>query len=130
MKYFVLSGFRDKSEEKKVDFAFNVEKLKEEEFLNKLNSTVKRIGDYHEHLGLEDGGRKMKMQGVMKPDCSIDLKKHFAKPDYRAEKAAEEREIERKLLEKEAKTTVGAVKRLIQKVSSLAISDNIISNSK
>lgn len=72
----------------------------------------------------------MKMQGVLKPDCRIDLQKHFSKPDYRAEKAAEEREIEQKRFEKESKTTVGAVKRLIQKVSSLAISDNIISNSK
>ena len=52
---------RDKSEEKKVEFAFNVDKLQEESFLNKLNTTVKRIGDYHEHLGHEDGGRKMKM---------------------------------------------------------------------
>ena len=72
----------------------------------------------------------MKMQGVLKPDCRIDLQKHFSKPDYRAEKAAEERAIEQKRFDKESKTTVGAVKRLIQKVSSLAISDNIISNSK
>ena len=70
----------------------------------------------------------MKMQGVLKPDCRIDLQKHFSKPDYWAEKAAEEREVQRKLLEKESKTTVGAVKRLIQKVSSFPISDNIISN--
>ena len=42
---------RDKSEEKKVEFAFDIDKLNEESFLNKLNSTVKRIGVYQEHLG-------------------------------------------------------------------------------
>ena len=42
---------RDKSEEKKVEFAFDIDKLNEESFLNKLNSTVKRIGAYQEHLG-------------------------------------------------------------------------------
>ena len=46
-----LLSQREKSEEKKVDFAFNVEKLKEEEFLNKLNSTVKRIDEYHVFTG-------------------------------------------------------------------------------
>ena len=46
-----LLSQREKSEEKKVDFAFNVDKLKEEEFLAKLNSTVKRIDEYHSHLG-------------------------------------------------------------------------------
>ena len=55
----------------------------------------------------------MKMQGVLHPECRIDLQKHFSKPDYRAEKVAEEREHQRKLFEKESKTTVGAVKRLI-----------------
>ena len=62
--------------------------------------------------------------------CRIDIQKHFSKPNYRAEKMAEERALEEQRLEKESKTTVGAVKQLIQKVSSLAISDNIISNSK
>ena len=90
-----------------------MQKLSEENFLNKLNTTVKKIGEFHDHLGFEEGGRKMKMQGVLKPDCRIDLQKHFSKPDYWAEKLAEEREQQRKLLEKEAKTTVGAVKRLI-----------------
>ena len=33
----------------------------------------------------------MKLQGVVNPNCKIDLQKHFAKPDFRAEKIAEER---------------------------------------
>ena len=83
--------------------------------MNKLQTSVKRIGEYKDYLGAEDG-RKMKMQGAMRPDVTIDVKEHFSKPDFRAEKIAEEAEEERKFIEKESKTTVGAVKRLIQKV--------------
>ena len=78
------------AEEKKVEFAFDVDKLNEDNFLNKLQTTVKRIGEFQEHVGADKEGRKMKMQGVMRPDCKIDLQKHFSKPDYRAEKKAEE----------------------------------------
>lgn len=56
----ILSS-RDKSEEKKVEFAFDKDKKAEETFLNKLQSTVKRIGEFQEHLGDENGGRRMKM---------------------------------------------------------------------
>ena len=63
----------------------------------------------------------MKLQGVMKPDCKVDIQKHFSRPDYRAEKAAEAMDEHKKLLEREARTTVGAVKRLIQKVSSMSV---------
>ena len=66
----------------------------------------------------------MKMQGVMSKDCRIDVNKHFKKPDYVAEKMAEETEKQRMADEREAKTTVGAVKRLIEKVGSLTITDN------
>lgn len=73
-------------EERKVDFHFDVEKLREDEFLNKLSSTVKRIGEYKDHLGsAAEDGRKMKMQGVVKSDVTIDINKHFQKFDPVAE---------------------------------------------
>jgi hypothetical protein len=62
----------------------------------------------------------------MRPGCTIDLQKHFAKPDFKAEKLAMEKEEHRKLIQKEKNTTVGAVMRLIQKVSSNAVSANLI----
>ena len=43
----------------------------------------------------------------------MNIQKHFAKPDYKAERKAEMEEEERKREEAEAKTTVGAVKLLI-----------------
>ena len=55
----------------------------------------------------------MKMQGVLRGDCKIDLQKHFAKHDSRAEEKAIEEEKQRQQDAKESKTTVGAVKRLI-----------------
>ena len=57
----------------------------------------------------------------MKSDVTMDISKHFKKFDVAAEKAKEEMEEYHKMLEKESKTTVGAVKRLIQKVSSLGV---------
>ena len=68
----------------------------------------------------------MKMQGVLREDCKIDLQKHFAKHDDRAEQKAIEQEKQRQQDEKESKTTVGAVKRLIQKFSSLSINNDSI----
>ena len=62
----------------------------------------------------------MKMQGVVSKDCRIDLTKHFKKPDYVAEKQAEEFEKQKIADEREAKTTVGAVKRLIEKVGNFS----------
>ena len=70
-------------------------------FLYKLNCTVQRIDAYKEHLGLNKGERRMKMQGVLKQDCKIDLNKHFAKPDARAEAQAQEEEKMRKREEHE-----------------------------
>ena len=70
---------------------------------------------------MDKGERKMKMQGVMPKDCKIDLTKHFSKPDYRAEEIAKAEEQHQRMLEKESRTTLGAVKRLIQKVSSLSV---------
>ena len=55
----------------------------------------------------------MKLQGVLRDDVKIDIKKYFTRPDYRAERIAQEMEEHRKLLAREAKTSVGAVKRLI-----------------
>ena len=46
------------TEEKKVNFAFDLHKLEEASFLNKLSTTVKRIDEYHAFVG--DEGRKMK----------------------------------------------------------------------
>ena len=77
---------QDTVEEKKVEFAFDVEKLNEEAFLNKLQTAVKRIDDYKVHLGMDKGERTMKLQGVMPKDCKLDLTKHFSKPDYVAER--------------------------------------------
>ena len=82
---------------------------------------MKRIDDYKVHLGMDKGERKMKMQGVMSKDCKLDLTKHFSKPDYQAERMAEEKKQHQRMLEKESRTTLGAVKRLIQKVSSLSV---------
>ena len=67
----------------------------------------------------------MKMQGVLNPSCKIDLQKHFSTPDYRAEIREREYEEYRKKMEKEAKTQTGAVKRLIQKISSMAVADQV-----
>ena len=76
-------------------------------------------------MGTEEGGRKMKMQGVVSKDCRIDITKHFKKPDYVAEKQAEEFEKQKIADEREAKTTVGAVKRLIEKVGNLSATNNL-----
>ena len=96
-------------------------------FLYRLKCAVQKIDQYKEHVGLDKGERKMKMQGVLREDCKIDLQKHFAKHDDRAEQKAIEQEKQRQQDEKESKTTVGAVKRLIQKFSSLSINnDNIM----
>lgn len=45
--------------------------------LNKLSATVQRIDEYKEYVGLNKGERKMKMQGVMREDCKMDIQKHF-----------------------------------------------------
>ena len=66
----------------------------------------------------------MKMQGVISKNLSMNIQKHFAKPDYKAERKAEMEEEERRREEAEAKTTVGAVKLLIRKVNSMNISEN------
>ena len=68
----------------------------------------------------------MKMQGVLASNCKINVQKHFAKPDLRAEEREREYEEHRKMLEKESKTQTGAVKRLIQKISSMAVGENAI----
>ena len=68
----------------------------------------------------------MKLQGVINADCKFDVNKHFQKHDYRADKKAQELTEYRKKEAVEANTTVGAVKRLIQKVSSLALNDNLL----
>ena len=61
----LMSLLEDK-EEKKVDFALDYDKLNEHTFLNKLQSTVKNIGEYQSFMGTDfDTGRKMKMQGVV-----------------------------------------------------------------
>jgi hypothetical protein len=36
---------------KKVDFIFNMEKLNEDNFLNKLSSTIRKISEYQTHVG-------------------------------------------------------------------------------
>lgn len=43
--------------------------------------------------------------------------------DYKAEKIQKELDEHRELLERESRTTVGAVKRLIQKVSTLNVNE-------
>ncbi len=73
--------------------------------------------------GLDKGDRKMKMQGVLKDDISMDVGKHFTVVDYKAEKIQKELDEHRQLLERESRTTVGAVKRLIQKVSTLNVNE-------
>ena len=50
-------AFKDDKEEKKVDFAFDVDKLQEANFLNKLQTTVKRIDEYQSHTGTKSQGR-------------------------------------------------------------------------
>ena len=76
-------------EEKKVDFAFDLNKLDEDSFLNKLSSAVKRVGEYQAHLGTDkDNGREMKLQGGVHPFATVDIQEHFRKPDYKAEKHA------------------------------------------
>ena len=55
----------------------------------------------------------MKMQGVVGPGVSIDIAKHFERFDARAEQRAKEQAEYEEFLKREAKTTVGAVKRLI-----------------
>ena len=86
---------------------------------------MKRISEYKDYLGVEEG-RKMKMQGALRPDVTVDVKEHFSRPNFKEEKIAEEKEEERLFQMKEAKTTVGAVKRLIQKVASCSINENIL----
>ena len=97
-------------------------------FLFKLQTAVQKIDQYKSHVGLDKQPRTMKMQGVLKEDCKIDLQKHFAKHDYKSEIKAAEQEKERKRDEKESRTTVGAVKRLIEKFSSLSINNENIMN--
>ena len=46
----------------------------------------------------------MKMQGVLASNCKINVQKHFAKPDLRAEEREREYEEHMKMLQKEAKT--------------------------
>ena len=46
---------QEEKDNKKVDFAFDLDKLEQESFLHKLSSTVKRIGEYHDFVG--DEGR-------------------------------------------------------------------------
>ena len=61
-------------ETKKVEFVFDMEKLNEDNFLNKLSTTIARITEYQTHVGsIDQGRRKMKFQGVMKPGCTVDL---------------------------------------------------------
>ena len=120
----------EEKEEKKVEFAFDVDELNKHSFLNKLSGTVKNISEYQQFMGTEDGGRKMKMQGVVSKDCRIDIKQHFQKPDYVAEKVAVEIEKQKKADEREAKTTVGAVKRLIEKVGNFSTNMNLDIDSK
>lgn len=74
-------------EEKKVDFdveeeseveeltprAWEGEAVNTNTFLFKLSQTVQRIDAYKEHVGLNKGERKMKMQGVLSKDCKIDV---------------------------------------------------------
>ena len=115
----------EEKEEKKVEFAFDVDELNKHSFLNKLSGTVKNVHEYQSFLGADEGGRKMKMQGVMSKDCRIDIRQHFQKPDYVAEKQAEEFEKQKKADEREAKTTVGAVKRLIEKVGNFSTTNNL-----
>ena len=81
----LLATKNSDSEEKKVDFIFDVEKLNQESFLKKLSDTVKKIGEKQSYIGQDQEARKMKMQGVLKASCKIDLYKHFTKPDFRAE---------------------------------------------
>lgn len=120
------SAFQQPSEEKKVGFDVDEESEAEQAvkpyestevnmntFLYKLSTTVQRIDAYKEHLGLNKGERRMKMQGVLRGDCKIDINKHFAKHNAQAEAKAVEEEKMRKYEESESKTTVGAVKRLI-----------------
>ena len=120
----------EEKKEKQVNFAYNFDELNKHTFLNKLSGTVKDIGEYHKFLGAEDGGRKMKMQGVVSKDCRIDITKHFKKPDYVAEKQAEEFEKQKQADEREAKTTVGAVKRLIEKVGNFSTTNHLDIDSK
>ena len=84
-----IMSFVEDKDEKKVDFVLDYEKLNEHTFLNKLQTTVKSIGDYQSFLGTDiDSGRKMKMQGVVSQNCPKDIHKHFTLPDYKAEKIA------------------------------------------
>lgn len=77
-------------EDKKVDFDVKQATLAEQQqntFLSKLSDTVKQIGEYQTMIGLDKGERKMKMQGVMRSDCKIDVTQHFARYDAKVEKA-------------------------------------------
>ena len=120
----------EEKKEKQVAFAYDFEELNKHTFLNKLSGTVKNISEYQQFLGTEEGGRKMKMQGVVSKDCRIDITKHFKKPDYVAEKQAEEFEKQKIADEREAKTTVGAVKRLIEKVGNFSATNHLDIDSK
>ena len=48
-------------EEKKVEFIFDLEKLNEAAFLNKLTGAVKNISEKQAYIGLDKEGRQMKM---------------------------------------------------------------------
>ena len=67
--------------------------------------------------------RQLKLQGVMKPEVAsaLNLKTHFKAFDYREQQMMIERQKELERLEAESKTQVGAVKRLLVRVSSLSV---------
>ena len=66
--------------------------MEEGAFLERLSGAVNRIHEYKEVLGIDSQPtRKYKLQGAVSSDIKIDLAKHFARHDPRAEAAAEER---------------------------------------
>ena len=63
---------------------------------------------------------------MVSTQLKIDLSEHFVLHDPRAEEREKERLRRKKQWERESKTTVGAVKRLISRVDSLALSENLL----
>lgn len=65
---------------------------------------------------------------MIKPEVlnKLDIKSHFKAFDYREEANRIEREKEQRKEAAESKTQVGAVKRLIQRVSSLSVGDQAL----
>ena len=59
----------------------------------------------------------------MRPEIAgtLNFKTHFKAFDYREQQMIKERKKEQERIEAESKTQVGAVKRLIQRVSSLSV---------